>query len=120
MRNKLIIAAVLIVLVVIVLVARGKQDREDVVSETPNPSAEIQMTATGFNPASLTVKKDTQVIFRNMDTKPHWPESDLPGLDSLQGIAPSQTYSYTFSQLGVWNYKDHLNKKFTGSITVTE
>lgn len=83
------------------------------------PSAEVQMTKDGFNPAALTVKLGTQVVFKNTDTKPHWPESDLPGFDSLQGIPPGQSYSYSFTRAGTWTYDDHLNKKFKGTITVT-
>ncbi len=116
MRLRIILLASMVVLAT---TACGKQNPA-VSPESTNPSAEIQMTAGGFDPLTLTVKKNTQVIFRNTDSKPHWPESDLAGFNSLQGIPAGQSYSFSFTQVGTWIYTDHLNKKFKGSVIVTE
>jgi plastocyanin len=112
-----------------------------VTTPTPNPTptappatppaassnATINMTASGFSPATLTVKKGTTVTFVNDDSKPRQPASaphpshtDYPGFDPKQGIAPSDSWDFTFDRVGTWRYHDHLNPTQFGSITVTE
>ncbi|OGE88269.1 MAG: hypothetical protein A3J07_00535 [Candidatus Doudnabacteria bacterium RIFCSPLOWO2_02_FULL_49_13] len=115
MQYKLILLALL---VVVAASACGKKNSPN--TEPVGLSAEVSITKDGFSPAELTVKQGTQVIFKNEDSRPHWPESDLPGFDSLQGIPAGQTYSVTFTRPGIWAYKDHLNKTLKGSVTVTE
>jgi len=91
-------------------------------------TAEIQITASGFNPTDITVKAGTVVKFINMDTVPHWPASnphpthtDLPGFDALKGLANDESYSFTFTQVGKWGFHDHLNPiDNRGSITVVK
>ncbi len=87
----------------------------------------INMTATGFEPATVTVKKGTKVTFVNKDTVPHWPASaphpthtDLPGFDALKGIATGASYSFTFTQVGTWKFHDHLIPNKFGSVIVVE
>jgi plastocyanin len=87
----------------------------------------VKITATGFNPSTLTVKKGTTIVFESADSPAHWPASDphpshtgLPGFDSLRGLTQGQTYSYTFNKVGTWGMHDHLNAFVKGSVTVVE
>ena len=87
----------------------------------------IVMNENGFSPATITVPKGTLVVFSNKGSRPHWPASAvhpthelLPGFDALRGIAPGESYSFTFTKAGTWKYHDHLNPSRTGSVTVTE
>lgn len=87
----------------------------------------IKMTAAGFEPANVTIKKGDTVVFLNNDSKPHWPASAqhpthtaLPGFDSLKAVAAGASYSYTFTKAGTWGYHDHLNASFFGKVTATE
>ncbi len=87
----------------------------------------INMTASGFSPANVTIKKGDSVVFKNTDSNPHWPASAphpthtaLPGFDALKGIAAGASYSYTFTKVGAWGYHDHLNSSLFGKVTVTE
>jgi plastocyanin len=96
--------------------------------ETPSPAGEtatISMTDTGFVPSTLTVDAGTTVIFVNDGQALHWPASAvhptheiLPEFDSQRGVATGETYAYTFTQPGTWNFHDHLNAEFVGTITV--
>lgn len=90
-------------------------------------SIEINMTSTGFSPAQVIVKKGTVVVFINKDTKSHWPASaphpthtDYPAFDPKRGIAPGETWSFTFDQVGSWGFHDHLFPSQTGKVNVTE
>ncbi len=104
-------------------------------SQTPPPppppamsgEVSINMTATGFEPSTVTVKKGTKVTFVNKDTKPHWPASaphpthtDLPSFDALKGIVAGASYSYTFDKVGTWKFHDHLLSTKFGSVVVVE
>ncbi len=89
-------------------------------------TASIEITAKGFVPATLLVKKGTLVTFTNLDKKAHRPASDphpshnaLPGFDSQTKMQKGQTYSFFFDRVGKWTYHDHLNPlKLKGTIVV--
>jgi plastocyanin len=90
-------------------------------------TVEVTITDSAFSPADITVKSGTKVTFKNTGTKQHWPASaphpshtDLPGFDSMKGLANNETYSYTFTQVGKWKYHDHLNVALFGSVIVVE
>ncbi len=98
---------------------------------TPPPAATqpvfVNITSSGFQPASITVKKGTSVTFVNDDTKPRWPASaphpshtDYPQFDPKQAIPPTDSWEFTFDKVGTWRYHDHLNPTQFGSVTVTE
>ncbi len=96
---------------------------------TPPPAtsvSQIDMTASGFSLANITVKQGTTVTFKNMDTSPHRPASDphpthtvLPDFDSKQPVAAGGSYTYTFTKVGTWSYHDHFNPSMRGSVIVT-
>lgn len=91
----------------------------------PVSTATIAMDETGFEPKTITVKSGTAVTFVNNGQAPHWPASALhpthqvlPGFDALRGLATGESYTYTFKQVGSWNYHDHLNLEFSGTVIV--
>ncbi|HEV8601399.1 MAG TPA: cupredoxin domain-containing protein [Patescibacteria group bacterium] len=96
-------------------------------SDLLSGEVKILMTSTGLTPAVIKVKKGTKLTFINNDTKSHWPASnphpthtDLPGFDPQAAIAPGQSWSYTFTAVGVWKFHDHLEPTHGGTVTVIE
>lgn len=96
---------------------------------TPSPetseAATMGMDETGFSPQTITVKAGTTVSFVNNGQAKHWPASAvhpthqvLPGFDAKRGLETGETYAFTFTQTGTWACHDHLNPRFTCSITV--
>lgn len=92
---------------------------------SPVAEATISVDETGFSPKTITVKAGTKVTFVNNGQAPHWPASALhpthqvlPGFDALRGLATGETYSFTFTKTGSWNYHDHLNPQFFGTLVV--
>ena len=93
-----------------------------------NPATHtIAMTADGFSPANLTIKKGDTVIFRNDDSRDRWPASGVhpvhllcPGFDALRPLASGETYSHAFPEAKECPMHDHLNPALRGKITVTE
>jgi plastocyanin len=93
-----------------------------------SPGAEIttiNITETGFSPATLTVSIGTAITFINNGQAPHWPASDvhpthniLPDFDSKRGLETGDSYTYTFDKVGTWRCHDHLLPQNTCTIIV--
>ena len=91
-----------------------------------NPETiEVSITANGFEPSSISLNKGDTIKFTNNDSQSHWPASnphpvhtDLPGFDARQGLSQGETYSFTFTKIGIFGFHDHLNPSITGSINV--
>lgn len=95
------------------------------VSAPTGKKATVAMTDTGFSPATVTVAAGTAVTFVNNGQGTHWPASAahpthkiLSGFDALRGLPTGEQYSFTFNQKGTWQFHDHLNPQFTGSVIV--
>lgn len=79
----------------------------------------------GFAPAEVTIAQGETVIFRTTTGKHFWPASDLhpthnkyPAFDPKKPVSPDATWSFHFTEVGVWNYHDHLAPYWTGTVTV--
>ncbi len=86
---------------------------------------EVDITASGFSPTSITIKKGDYIWFVNKDSASHWPASnphpthtDLPGFDALHALKTGEKYSYQFVKVGTWGYHDHLNPSVGGQVVV--
>ena len=94
----------------------------------------------GFSPSSITVAVGTTITFVNQSTNDMWvasamhpthtvysgtslsqhcPDTDNATFDECKGDAPGSSFSFTFNKEGVWNYHDHLNGSWTGTVIVT-
>ena len=101
----------------------------------------IEITSSGFTPETLTISKGDTVTFINKDTEEHWPASAIhpthtvyPGsdivkcfdgetdkstlFDSCRGLAPGESWSFIFNEVGSWGYHDHLDVNLRGKIIV--
>ncbi len=93
----------------------------------PEGATEIRYMDDGFSPAVVEVSVGSIVTFVNDSSRDFWPASDLhpthksyPGssigkcgteeadsiFDACGGIAPGGSYSFTFDEVGEWNYHD--------------
>src|SRR3989338_1834097 len=95
--------------------------------------ATIEITASGFSPKAVTVKSGDTVTWINKDSVAHWTASAVhpthavypePGgcigskFDACRGLAPGESWSFTFTKIGSWIYHDHLFPSNTGTIVV--
>lgn len=125
MKNiKLLLLVVTIILVGLALFAR-KVEFANPLSDSK--TVYVTISASGFNPSDITVKKGQKVIFVNKDKKMHWPASNphpthyiYPEFDPKQPIPPGGSWEFVFQKVGTWLYHDHLNPETNGSITVSE
>lgn len=113
-------------------------------TETNTPAASktiIAYTDSGYAPATLEAQKGATVTFKNESSRQMWPASAMhpthtvydgtslsehcpntsnTAFDACEGIAPGQSWSFTFDKAGTWRYHDHLQVNNTGTIEVTE
>ncbi len=111
------------------------------VMEEPNDNSNsdntVKITASGFEPKTLTLKAGTTVTFVNEDSNKHWPASAMhpthtvyPGsdikkcgtdesiFDACKGLTQGESFSFTFNEKGSWKYHDHIGVSSTGTIVV--
>lgn len=100
----------------------------------------VEIIGSGFSPSTLTINKGDTILFQNIHPEESWPASVVhpthtvyPGsgiskcgtaeenmiFDACGGLSPDYgTYSFTFNEVGTWNYHDHLDTGKTGTIIV--
>ena len=98
----------------------------------------VDVTMTGFSPATLTVQSGDTVEFKSVKGT-HWVASAVhpdhkvyPGsdiwkcngpeeetiFDACRRISEGKSYLFTFTEKGSWKYHDHVNPRLTGTIVV--
>jgi plastocyanin len=85
----------------------------------------VTMTDIAFQPADLTVKAGTTVVWKNTSQVPHTVTSDTGLFDSGQApnewLANGKEFSYTFDKPGTYSYHcvPHKAAGMVGKIVVT-
>lgn len=85
----------------------------------------VEINDNGFIPKELTIRKCTNVTFKNTGTTEHYPVTDphpehtaLPEFDAKTPIASGSSWSYLFNTSGAWKYHDEITPEHRGTITV--
>jgi len=71
-----------------------------------------------FTPGELKVKEGTTVIFRNRDDIPHT-IANTDGEFHSAALDTDETFSFTFTKPGVYNYFCSLHPRMMGRVVVT-
>ena len=87
----------------------------DKIQEPIVESKAIGIKSFSFEPETLTVKKGTIVTWTNYDSAPHQIKSTAFVSSQLN---KNQTYSFTFSQTGIFEYYCSLHPSMLGKIIV--
>lgn len=139
-RILLPIILVVVVIGIAVFAVRGRSgttSTDVLLDSTPSVSTELSelseeaggvvvvYTNEGFSPAEVNVPVGTAVSFENASSKKMWVASDPHPIhtkygefDAKEGIAPGETYTFTFTQKGEWGYHDHLDSSARGVVVV--
>jgi plastocyanin len=72
-----------------------------------------------FDPASLTVKVGTQVVWTNDSIAPHTVTSDTLAFNTPNNLNEHQTFMVIFTKPGTYTYYCNIHTYMTGTITVT-
>ena len=94
---------------------------------SPKPKLHIVFVEDGvFIPKNLTITVGDTIRWINNDTKLRWPSADphpthsaLPEFDPLADLAPGESYSLTFTEIGVVPYHDHTQAIIDDVATIT-
>jgi plastocyanin len=80
------------------------------------PSATVEITADGFRPQTIRIKKGESVTWVNKDSSAHHVVADpfpsgesLPSLNSDSPLAQDESYNSIFENTGSFTYHDQLN-----------
>lgn len=98
-----------------------------------NASTTIKITDSGFVPNEIKIKKGDTVKFVNEGKQDHWPAADKhpshneypdkggcigSKFDSCRPLKQGEAFLFTFNFEGAWNFHDHLNPSFIGTVIV--
>ena len=120
---------ILFVVVNLLLLAAGCLGSKNTSTEKTVPVATVVviMKDDKYEPENITIKKNIQVVFKNLGNTPNWPASNLhpthglyPEFDPLKGVEHGQEWSFVFDKVGSWKYHNHLNPSIRGIINVVE
>lgn len=113
------------------LPAPGNTNVEEIVivSDTPSTdqlektkSVEIIYGTNGFSPREITIAPETEVTFINRSSGPMWVASNVHPIHTnypkFDQLSTGNTYSFTFTEKGIYNYHNHLNPSEGGKIIV--
>lgn len=125
-RRMAVLAALLFVVIVVVLSWTFLRTVAPPPLPKSTPAIVVNITDSGFVPATLAVAKGTAVTWHNQTASPHsigadpYPShSSLPDFYSGKTvIAPDASYSYTFTKTGAWGYSDYTMPTTQGTVTV--
>lgn len=91
------------------------------------PPHTLVLAEDGFHPRTMTVSVGDTVTFRTKQNKYFWPASDFhpthslyPAFDANAPVSPDDSWSFTFTEPGVYPFHDHLAAYYFGIIQVQD
>ena len=88
-----------------------------VAAPAPAKTVSVDISKLGFVPAAVTVETGDIVVWTNKDTVNHQVVCPTCPFTSLP-LAPSQTFTFTFTKVGRFTTVDPLNRNKKGTVTV--
>lgn len=121
-----VVAAVLLVVIAAVLYLANSGGIFSSLFGGTDQSATVTISAKGFSPQTIKVKKGQKVEWVNEDTSSHQVASDpfpdhnlLPSLFADSPLGKGESFSYTFDDAGTFTYHDQLSPAdFKGTVIV--
>lgn len=113
----------------------GEVEVDEEASNNPQTTMnyDVEITSSGFSPKTITISQGDSVTFTNTVSGKSWPASAVhpthtvypetggcigSKFDACQGLEMGESYTFTFDEVGTWNYHDHLSPSDTGKIIV--
>jgi len=120
--------AAIIVVIVLVLAGAGYYFYRSQYSMTPMsstapsnvvvPANSVNIQGNSFNPGTLNAKVGDKITWTNNDSYAHTVTSDTGEFDSGK-FGAGQTYSFTFTKAGTYNYHCGVHTFMTAQVVVT-
>jgi len=93
-------------------------NNNSVSSKTSAQTYKIYILNFAFEPKNLAINKGDTVVWTNNDSVPHQIKGDNLSSLSAPVMNNGQTYSFTFNNIGTFNYHCAIHPSMTGNITV--
>jgi len=85
----------------------------------------VEFSEEGFSPKLSEILVGDSIEFVNTGELDHWPASNVhpthelyADFDARRPILPGGSWTFTFSQAGLWGFHDHLNPQNMGQVVV--
>jgi len=85
----------------------------------------VELRQDGFHPEKIIIQQGDTVKFITALEQPFWPASNIhpshtiyPEFDAQESILSKDSWSFKFTEPGLWKYHDHIHANHTGKITV--
>jgi plastocyanin len=120
-----VVVAALVAIAISVFVIMNPRGIETNATET---TSEVMITERGITPPTVTVKKGSNITWKNQDTAEHKlqltslnPPAELEGFGLTEGLASGEEYTFTFEAAGTFTYNDPTSPELVqGTIIVEE
>jgi plastocyanin len=86
---------------------------------TNTPAVQISIENYTFKPASVTIPVGATVTWKNLDDDPHTATADDGSFNS-KGLAQGDTYSFTFTKPGTYQYHCSVHPFMKATVIVKE
>ena len=87
-------------------------------AQTPEPADTIFIDNFTFKPQPLTIKAGTTVTWTNRDDIPHGVASSSNAFPKSKALDTDQSYSFTFTTPGSYQYFCYLHPHMVGTVVV--
>lgn len=84
---------------------------------TSNQTPAVSIENSSFKPSSLTVNKGATVVWTNNETTVH---NIKAAMFNSPDLKKGETFEFTFTTAGTYNYSCGIHPSMTGKITVVE
>ena len=88
------------------------------VARAQNPASAVSIDNFTFTPQTLTVKPGTTVTWTNKDDIPHGVASANNTFSKSKALDTDDSYSFTFTTPGTYQYFCYIHPHMTGTIVV--
>ncbi|HEX5144227.1 MAG TPA: cupredoxin domain-containing protein [Mycobacterium sp.] len=98
----------------------GAPDAPAAPADAPTAANAVNVTNFAFVPQTLTVTVGATVTWTNKDEEPHTVVSNDGSTFHSKGLGTDQTYSFTFSAPGTFDYTCSIHPFMHGTVVVTK
>jgi plastocyanin len=96
----------------------GSNNQANNSNQAPTSTVSVDIHNMMFTPSQITVKKGTKVTWTNNDQVAHTVTPDKGTSPASAPIPPGETYSYTFNQVGSFQYHCSIHSVMHGTVVV--
>lgn len=102
------------------LIPRSKSEKNNSTESPKSTVISIDIKDFKFNPNKLTVKKGTKVTWTNNDSMTHTVTADKGTGPASTNLSTGGAYTYTFNEIGTFDYHCNIHPSMKGGVVVTE